>query len=139
MKNFPIDYYGIYITVEPFADLYYRLGKNKEAADIAIKLANKAIEDLKFYQGMGVTEQQENGYEIIQAFETIYRITDNCKLNKDTATVAKLNGLVAPYEKIFARYLNAYKQQEQQQTEMMRKQQEMMRDTATQAVDSTQP
>lgn len=139
MKNFPIDYYGIYVTVEPFADLYYKLGKTKEASDIAIKLTNKAIEDLKFYQGMGVTEQQENGYEIIQAFETVYRIVDNCKLNKDVATTTKLNALVAPYEKIFARYLNAYKQNQQQEIEMMRKQQEMMRDTATQAVDSTQP
>ena len=137
MTNFPIDYYGIYVTVEPFADLYYTLGKKDKAAPIALKLVDKAIEDLKFYQAMGINEQQEYGYEIIAAFESTYRIADNCKIHKDDATFAKINSKIAPFEKVFARYLNAYKQSQEQEAEMMKKQQEMMTDSASVVSDST--
>ncbi|HLV50404.1 MAG TPA: DUF2723 domain-containing protein, partial [Flavobacterium sp.] len=84
MKNFPIEYYlpyrnfTPYTTVEPFADLYYILGENKKAAELATKLFTKSEEDLNFYKGMKITEQQEYMYEIIAAFETAYRIIDNC-------------------------------------------------------------
>ena len=47
-------------------------------------------------------------------------------MHKDTATVAALNKRIAPYEKYFQRYLNAYEQQKQRQLEYERqmKQQE---------------
>jgi len=143
MKNFPIEFYlpndrnGNYFTVEPFADLYYTLGENKKAADIATKLFTKAEEDLKFYKGMKLNEQQEYGSDIIFAFETAYRIIDNCETHKDNATVAVLNKRIAPYEKHFQRYLNAYKQQQESENEMMHKQNQMLQDSTTQTVDST--
>lgn len=137
MTNFPIDYYGLYVTVEPFADLYYAIGKPKQAAGIASKLVDKAIEDLEFYKGMGTAEQREYGYEIIAAFETVYRIVDNCEMHKDSATVSALNKRIAPYEKLFVRYLNAYKQNQEEEAKMMKKQEEMMRDSAEMTVDST--
>src|SRR5690606_507761 len=96
MKNFPIEFFlpndrsGNYFTVEPFADLYYTLGEHKKAADIAVKLFTKAEEDLRFYKGMKLNEQQEYGSDIIFAFETAYRIIDNCKMHNDNATVTAL-------------------------------------------------
>lgn len=144
MKNFPIEYYipndrnGSYFTVEPFADLYYILGENKKAAELASKLFTKSEEDLNFYKGMKITEQQEYMYEIIAAFETAYRIIDNCELHNDTATVAALNNRIAPLEKYFNRYLSAYKQQQQSEAQMEQQQLEMIEDSVTQTVDSVE-
>src|SRR5690606_4601703 len=143
MKNFPIEYYlpyrnfTPYTTVEPFADLYYILGENKKAAELATKLFTKSEEDLNFYKGMKITEQQEYMYEIIAAFETAYRIIDNCELHNDTATVAALNNRIAPLEKYFNRYLSAYKQQ-QSEAQMEQQQLEMIEDSVTQTEDSVE-
>ena len=132
MENFPIEYYIPYnnmikyVFTEPYADLYYKVGNNKKAAEMATKLYTKAEEDLRFYKGMKLNEQQDYVSNIIFAFETAYRIIDNCELHNDTATVATLNKRIAPYEKYFQRYLNAYEQQKQRRLEYERqmKQQE---------------
>src|SRR5690606_4973642 len=117
MNNFPIEYYipfnnqVKYYFTEPYIDLYYQVGNKKNAADIAMKLYIKTEENLNFYKGMDFAEQQQYGYEIIDNFNTAYRIIDNCENHKDTATVAALNNRIAPFEKYFARYLKAYEQQ----------------------------
>ncbi|UUV22749.1 DUF2723 domain-containing protein [Paenimyroides aestuarii] len=142
IQNFPIEYYlpndrtASYFAVEPFADLYYVLGEKHKAATLATKLFTKAEENLNFYKEMKLNEQREFGMDIINAFETAYRIIDNCKLHKDTATVAALTKRIAPFEKHFNRYLNAYKQQQEAEAEMMQQEQQMLRDSATQTVDS---
>src|SRR5690606_26997044 len=143
MKNFPIEYYIPhdsylkYEFFEPYADLYYMAGDNKKAAELATKLFTKSEEDLNFYKGMKITEQQEYMYEIIAAFETAYRIIDNCELHNDTATVAALNNRIAPLEKYFNRYLSAYKQQ-QSEAQMEQQQLEMIEDSVTQTEDSVE-
>src|SRR5690606_22887444 len=144
MKNFPIEYYipndrnGSYFTVEPFADLYYILGENKKAAELATKLFTKSEEDLNFYKGMGLNEQEEYAMDIISAFETAYRIIDNCELHNDTATVAALKNRIEPLEKYFNRYLSAYKQQQQSEAQMEQQQLEMIEDSVTQTEDSVE-
>ena len=143
MKNFPIDYYIPhdnylkYEFFEPFADLYYMVGDKKKAADLTTKLFIKAEENLNFYKGMKLNEQREFSYEIIDNFNNAYRLIDNCKLHKDAETVAVLSKRIAPFEKHFQRYLNAYKQQKEEEAEMMRKEEQMLQDSATQKVDST--
>ena len=142
MKNFPMEYYIPhdsrlkYEFFEPFADLYYMAGDNKKAAELSIKLYVKVEEELNFYKGMKVTEQNEYGYDIIENFNTAYRIIDNCEMHKDNATVNALNKRIASFEKYFQRYLNAYKQQ-QQEIRMEQQQSEIMRDSIEQAEDST--
>ncbi len=142
MKNFPIEQYipndanGSYFTVEPFAELYYLLNEKQKAAAIATKLFTKAEESLKFYKAMRLNEQREFASDIIFAFETAYRIIDNCKMHKDTKTANALTSRIAPFEKHFANYLQAYKQQKEEEAEMMKKEAEMMQDSTKQTVDS---
>src|SRR5690606_38090373 len=116
--------------------LYYMVGDNKKAAELATKLFIKAEENLNFYKGMKVTEQREFVYDIIDNFNTAYRIIDNSKMHKDAATVAALNKRIAPFEKYFQRYLNAYKQQQEEQAEMMQQEEEMLQDSTSQTKDS---
>ena len=132
LENFPIEYYipynnmVKYVFTEPFADLYYKVGNNEKAAEIAIKLYTKAEEDLFFYKGMKPAEQNQYGYEIIETFKTAYRIIDNCEMNKDAETETALKKRILPYEKYFKRYLDAYEQQKAERLEYERqmKQQE---------------
>src|SRR5690606_27195598 len=130
----PNDSNGSYFIVEPFADLYYVLGEDKKAAEIATQLYTKAEETLNFYKGMSINEQQEFGMEIIANFETVYRIIDNCKLHKDQKTVTALNNRIAPFEKYFDRYLKAYKQQAAQM-EMEHRNQQMIEDSVQETID----
>jgi len=142
MKNFPVDYYIPhdnhlkYEFFEPYADLYYMVGDNTKAAELATKLFIKAEENLNFYKGMKVTEQREFVYDIIDNFNTAYRIIDNSKMHKDAATVAALNKRIAPFEKHFQRYLNAYKQQQEEQAEMIQQEEQMLKDSTSQTKDS---
>ncbi|MDO5635802.1 MAG: DUF2723 domain-containing protein [Myroides sp.] len=144
MKNFPIAYYlphnghFKYELYEPFADLYYVLGENEKAAEIATQLYTKAEEELNFYKGMKINEQEGNVMEIIAAFETAYRIIDNCDLRKDQKTVTTLNNRIAPFEKYFDRYLQAYRQQQAQRLELMRQQQAMMEDSMQATIDTVE-
>ena len=144
MQNFPIDYYipyedtMKYVFMEPFVDLYYMVGENKKAADLANKLFTKIEEDFNFYKGMSINEQQDYGYEIVDNFNKAYRIIDNCEMHKDTATVTALNKRILTFENYFKRYLNAYKQQQDAEAEMMQQEQQMLQDSTQQIIDSTQ-
>ena len=132
VTKFPVKYYKPYSDglqyefVEPFADLYYAINKKDKATALAVELFTKSEEKLLFYKGMKAAEQNQYGYEIIENFNTAYRIIDNCQMHKDTATVTALKKRILPYEKYFQRYLNAYEQQKQEQMEYERqmKQQE---------------
>lgn len=142
MTNFPIDYYIPYDSrlkyffVEPFSELYYKVGDTKKASEIATKLYAKSEEELNFYKGMGVTEQQQYTYDIIETFNTAYRIIDTCKSQGDAATVAALNKRIAPFEKYFDRYLKMYKQRKEEELKMMQREQQMMEDSAATIQDS---
>jgi len=131
MEQFPMelylpnDGYGMYISVEPFADLYYTINEREKAAEIATKLYIKAEEDLNFYKGMKVTDQQEYAYEIVRAFDTAYRIIDNCNMHKDSATVATLNQRLASFEEYFAHYLTSYKQNRERDMQIILEQEAM--------------
>ena len=122
-----------YEFVEPFADLYYAINKKDKATSLAVELFTKSEEKLLFYKGMKATEQNQYGYEIIESFNTAYRIIDNCEMHKDTATVAALKKRILPYEKYFQRYLNAYEQQKQEKMEyerhMKQQEQESLQDS----------
>ena len=121
MNNFPIEYYipfnnqVKYYFTEPYIDLYYQVGNKKKAADIAMKLYIKTEENLNFYKGMDFAEQQQYGYEIIDNFNTAYRIIDNCENYNDVETVTALNNRMLLFEKYFLRYLNVYEKQKKEQ------------------------
>ncbi len=138
VNKFPIKYYKPYSElqyelVEPFADLYYAINKKDKAVAVAVELFTKSEEKLLFYKGMKPAEQNQYGYEIIETFNTAYRIIDNCEMHKDAKTVAALKKRILPYEKYFKRYLDAYEQQKAEQLEyerqMKQQQQESLQDS----------
>lgn len=106
MENFPIDYFGNYMTVEPFAELYYRLGEKQKAKEIVDALAKKYEEDLIFYKSMNPKDQQEYIYEIVEAYQSYERIIGYAE-GSDVQTAEKHKAKLKPYREYFKRFLQA--------------------------------
>jgi len=106
MTNFPIDYFGNYMTVEPFAELYYRLGEKQKAREIIDALAKKYEEDLIFYKSMKPQDQQDYLYEVIEAYQSYERLIGYAA-QSDPQTANKLKEKLKPYREYFKRFLQA--------------------------------
>jgi len=59
MTKMPIDYFGYYTFVEPFAGGYYEVGEKAKAREVLNQLMKKYQENLTYYAGMKPTEQNE--------------------------------------------------------------------------------
>ena len=65
----PIDYYGYYLTLEPFATGYYQIGEKQKARELIEKLMTKYKEELKYYSTFKATDQTFMGTDIVTAIE----------------------------------------------------------------------
>ncbi|KOS07652.1 hypothetical protein AM493_17585 [Flavobacterium akiainvivens] len=70
MKNFPLDYYGYYFIMEPFAGGYYQVGDKAAARQLLEKLMAKYRQNLEYYRSLPVGDQnvvqQDIGRDIEQ-------------------------------------------------------------------------
>ena len=72
MKNMPIDYFEYYTTVEPFAEGYYKIGKQEEARKILNQLIKKYQEKITFFNSQSEKQKAFYRMEIYREIE-IYR------------------------------------------------------------------
>lgn len=134
MENLPIEYYESYMTVEPFAELYYELGEKAKAKDIILQLANKYEEQLKFYAGMKPNEQADYGYEIIENLQSLQRLGDMASGN-DESVKSQIDTRLKPLMNTFKRYIDAISAQQKQEQILQQKQ--MEEDSISKYVDSS--
>lgn len=116
MKNLPIDYYGIYESVEPFAELYYQTSEIEKAEKIVLKLMQKRVEYLNYYANMPLREQGEYAMEIIENLQGLQRLADLSE-EKSSMIYKQIEKELLKQSKIFKRYLDALKQQEEEYLE----------------------
>ena len=135
MANFPIDYYGNYETVEPFAEMYYILGEKQKADDIITRLTTKYDEQLYFYQSMKPDEQNEYAFEILA---NLHRMENLILMAKeyDSSITSPLEVKLKDYRNYFVRFLRAagvddesLKAQEQAEKEMEEQSDSLMQDS----------
>jgi tetratricopeptide (TPR) repeat protein len=69
MEKMPVDYYGYYTLLEPYATGYYRLGEKEKARKLLDGLIKKYQEELNYYKGLAPDEQNEMAMEVIGAIE----------------------------------------------------------------------
>lgn len=69
MKKMPVEYYGYYTLLEPFATGYYELGQKKQARELLDTLIKKYQENLTYYRGMTSEDQRSVAVDIITAIE----------------------------------------------------------------------
>lgn len=69
MTKMPIENYGYYSTLEPFAKGYYKVGEKEKARQLIETLAKKYQENLTFYTGLKASEQNDLIVDIVTDIE----------------------------------------------------------------------
>ena len=103
MEKMPVEHFGYYTLVEPFAEGYYKIGKTEKANAIVKKLIAKYQEDLTYYKSLSKGDQ--NGYirEIVSKIEYYKELVLITK-EYDTAFFEKEKGAFNHYNKMFEYY-----------------------------------
>ncbi|MPT34681.1 MAG: DUF2723 domain-containing protein [Flavobacterium sp.] len=103
MQKMPIDEFGFYTFVEPFASGYYEVGETAKARDILNKLSKKYQENLTYYKGLKAVEQNDMYVDIVTDIERYRALLDIMKrYDKDffNTNKTKFNS----YNKLFERF-----------------------------------
>ena len=69
MAKMPVDYYGYYTMLEPFAAGYYAVGEEAKARALLTKLIGKYQESLNFYAGLPSSSQNAIAVTIMSDIE----------------------------------------------------------------------
>ncbi len=104
MEKMPLEYYGFYTMIEPFAAGYYEVKEPAKARKILTQLIGKYQENLKFYSNLKSNEQMELYVEIITDIE---RYRDLLLVMKERGDIEFYNSNKAAfnsYNKMFSRF-----------------------------------
>ena len=104
LSKMPIDYYGYYTMVEPFAAAYYKLGEKKKAREILKKLMKKYEDNLTYYSGISYTIQNGIGSDIVTDIERYRSLLLVMKDNKDLGFYYKYKPIFNSKAERFARF-----------------------------------
>lgn len=84
VEKFPLDYYGYYTMVEPFADGYYQVGEAAKARALLEKLMDKYKQNLKFFGGLSPADKTFFRGDIATDIERYRSLLRVMKKNNDT-------------------------------------------------------
>lgn len=104
LTKMPLDYYGFYSLIEPFADGYYQLGEKAKAQQLINQLVAKYQDNLKYYSGLKSNDQNEMAVDIITDIERYRSLLSVAKDNNDVAFYEKLKTDFNAYNKRFSRF-----------------------------------
>jgi hypothetical protein len=69
MTKMPVEYYEYYTLLEPFASGYYQIGEKQQARQLLDKLIKKYQENLIYYRGLSIDDQNAIAVDIVTAIE----------------------------------------------------------------------
>ncbi|MBC7847420.1 MAG: DUF2723 domain-containing protein [Flavobacterium sp.] len=104
ITKMPLEKFGYYSMVEPFAKGYYQVGEKAKAQELLGKLVSKYQENLNYYGKLGLSDQNDIAIDIITDIE---RYRSLLKVMKESGDIAFYNKNRAPfntYIKIFEHF-----------------------------------
>jgi len=104
MTKMPLDKFGYYSLVEPFAGGYYKVGETAKAHDLLDKLVNKYRENLDYYKTLSGSDQTDLAIDIITDIERYRSLLQVMKDNNDNAFYEKHKTTFNTYVNIFERF-----------------------------------
>jgi len=100
----PIDYYGYYLTLEPFVGGYYKTGEKQKARDLISKLAAKYKDNLRYYSTFNSSDQTFMATDIVTDIERYRSLLKVMKANGDIDFYNKNRSEFNSYNNRFQRF-----------------------------------
>lgn len=104
LTKMPIDYYGYYTMVEPFAGGYYSVGKTEKARELLQKLILKYQDQLNYFTHLKSSDQNDRMIEIVTNIERYRSLLITMNLNDDIEFYEKQKAIFNSYNKRFERF-----------------------------------
>ncbi|MCG9791542.1 DUF2723 domain-containing protein [Flavobacterium algicola] len=104
MTKMPLDKFGYYSLVEPFAKGYYQTNDVAKAQDLLNKLMKKYQENLSYYSKLNPTEQSDIAVDIITDIERYRSLIIVMQSNGDLDFYEKNRKTFNTYNEMFARF-----------------------------------
>ena len=104
MTKMPLEFYGYYSLLDPFAGGYYEIGEKEKARQLLEKLMTKYKENLTFYHGLKASEQSNLVIDIITDIERYRGLLEVMKDRGDTEFYNKNRLIFNSYNKMFERF-----------------------------------
>jgi len=104
MTKLPLDKFGYYSLVEPFAGGYYKVGETAKAQDLLNKLVEKYKENLNYYSTLTPSDQTDLAMDIITDIERYRSLLQVMQEHKDTAFYNKHKITFNTYVNVFERF-----------------------------------
>jgi tetratricopeptide (TPR) repeat protein len=104
MTKMPLEKFGYYSLLEPFAKGYYDLGEKAKAQDLLEKLMTKYKENLNYYVHLSPSEQNSIAVEIITDIERYRALVQVMKESGDMNFYNKNRITFNTYVKMFERF-----------------------------------
>ena len=104
MTKMPVEYYGYYSLIDPFAGGYYEVGEKAKARQLLEQLMTKYKENLTFYHGLKHSEQGDLAIDIITDIERYRGLLEVMKDRGDIEFYTKNKPVFNSYNKMFERF-----------------------------------
>ena len=104
MAKMPIEYYGYYTLVDPFAAGYYAIGKKAKAREILDKLIVKYEENLDYFAAMDIRSQNNYSMDIMTDIERFRKMLRVMKEGNDIEYYEKYRVAFNKYNEKFKRF-----------------------------------
>ena len=104
MAKMPVEYFGYYTLLEPFASGYYQLDEKEKARELLSKLMKKYQENLTFMKGLTISEQNDMAIDIVTDIERYRSLLLIMKDHGDTAFYNQSKAKFNQYNKMFDRF-----------------------------------
>lgn len=104
MTKMPLEYFGYYILLEPFAAGYYETGQKEKARELITKVIQKYNEKLEYFKSLKASEQNSNAMDIVTDIERYRSMVLIAKDANDTEYYNKAKAVFNKYNKMFERF-----------------------------------
>lgn len=104
MEKMPLEQFGYYTMLEPFAAGYYEVGQKEKARRILTQLIGKYQENLKYYNTLKAGEQNTNYVEIVTDIERYRDLLMVMKDRGDAPFYESNKKAFNTYNKMFLRF-----------------------------------
>ena len=104
MEKMPLEQFGYYTMIEPFAAGYYELGEKEKARKIITQLIGKYQENLNYYNTLKANEQNSMYVEIVTDIERYRDLLSIMNERGDKAFYESNKSTFNTYNKMFARF-----------------------------------